>query len=162
MTIPYSLCSYSEQRELPYVVLAVFKPGPRPWRKSRIHRALTQLTHDLGFKPLPGRAWKLVGQRGLHAEVRKRAVPGTQATGWHQDGDMDPGVNMDHAIITWANVAPTEFKVGNNIFQPKPFEVVIVRNLGVYHRRPPGAPHERWLFRQRVEVPTNYDLPQVS
>ena len=142
----------------PYIVLGIYHPTL--WKKWKIHRDLTRLTASLGLVPLPGRAWKLVGQRGLHAEVRKRSVPGTQATGWHQDGDMDPGVEMDHAIITWANVAPTEFKVGNNrTFQPKPFEVVIARNLGVYHRRPPNAPQERWLFLQRVEVPTDYDLP---
>ena len=143
----------------PYVVLGVYDPGPQPWKKWRIFRDLTRLTRDLGFTPLPGRSWKLVGQRGLHAEVRKRTVTGSQATGWHQDGDMDAGVEMDHAIVTWANVTPTEFKVGDKIYQPTPFEVVIALNLGCYHRRPPDAPNERWFFRQRVQ---RQDMPWVS
>ena len=141
----------------PYVVLGVYKPT-KPYKKWKIHRALTELARKAGLVPLSGRAWKLVGQRGQHAEVRKRTVEGSQATGWHQDGDMDADVKMDNAIVTWANVTPTEFKVGAAIYQPKPFEVVIARNLGGYHRRPPDAPRERWLFRQRVKVPTHIPL----
>ena len=136
-----------------YVVLGIYDPGPLPWKKWRIFRDLTRFTRDRGLVPLPGRAWKLVGQRGLHAEVRKRSVYGSQATGWHQDGDMDDDVDMDHIIVTWANVAPTEFKVGSVVYQPKPFEVVMVRNQECYHRRPPDAPKERWLFRQRIKMP---------
>ena len=134
----------------PYVVLCTYHPPL--WKKWKIHKDLTGITRRLGFAPLPGRSWKLVGQRGLHAEVRKRTVHGSQATDWHQDGDMDSDVKMDHGIVTWANVAPTEFKVGDTIYQPKPFEVVLARNLECYHRRPPNAPRDRWLFRQRVKL----------
>lgn len=137
----------------PYIVLGVYHPSR--WRAWLIGRDLTTFTREAGLMPLRGRAWKLA--RGswadpmLHAEVRRRGVPGSQATGWHQDGDMDD-VEMNHAIVTWANVAPTEFKVGGTVYQPKPFEVVLASNLACYHRRPPDAPPRRWLFRQRVEM----------
>jgi len=141
----------------PYIVLLKYRP--KIWKKWRIHRDLTRFTAEIGLVPLPGRAWKLVGQRGSHAEVRRRAVEGSQATGWHQDGDMDD-VEMNHGIVTWANVAPTQFKTANGIiYQPEPFEVVIARNLGCYHRRPPDAPNVRWLFRQRVLIPKHMGLP---
>lgn len=66
---------------------------------------------------------------------------------------------MNHAEVLWANKTPTEFQYQGKIYQPKPFEVVLVKNLSCYHRRPKDAPGRRWIFRQRVEVPKHIDLP---
>jgi len=89
----------------------------------------------------------------LHAEVKRRTPKNPKGEDWHQDGDLDPGSNMDHALVLWSSNTPTEFEHEGVVYQPKRMEVVIARNLGCMHRRPPGAPRIRWLFRQRVEVP---------
>lgn len=139
----------------PWISLGQFKPSKR--RCSIIGKELTALTADLGFKPLKDddiqrnerAAWS---DRSLHAEVRMTAVPGSQGTQWHQDGDTSTS-DLDFALVLWANREPTEIKVGDDIYQPKPYEVVVVHNLAGYHRRPPEVSGKRFFFRQRVETP---------
>lgn len=140
----------------PYIVLGVYKPTK--WRAWKIGKELTALTESRGLIPLPGLGGKNNAKAAwnsdiLHAEVRLSAVANSEGTSWHQDGDTTPGANMDHALVLWSNRTPTEFKVGDKIFQPKPFEVVVARNLACSHRRPNNAPSRRWSFRQRVIVP---------
>ena len=147
----------------PYIVL---KPRylPKAWRAWRIGRDLTRLTRGLGLIPLDDpahgpqtfRAWC---DEKLHAEVGWVTYKKGQGEDWHQDGDLSPGSKMDNAMVLWANRTPTEFRFNGKIYQPKPFEVILVRNLGCHHRRPANAPKKRWMFRQRVEVPKNMKLP---
>ena len=141
-----------------YVVLGEYYPV-KPWKAWRIGRDLTQMTHYIGLVPHedpkhgpePHASWV---DKSLHAQVRRFNLNG-QGGSWHQDGDTTPGSRMDCAMVLWSNVAPTLFKstTDNKIYQPKPYEVVLVRNLSCYHRRPDNAPYERWLFRQRIALP---------
>lgn len=139
----------------PYRVIGRYVP-PR-WRASVIGIDLTGMTEDLGFIPFVdpvikqnrGAAWY---SEKLHAEVRMTAVPGSEGTSWHQDGDTSPGANMDMGIILWSNRWPTQFILENKIYQAKPFDLIIARNLKGRHRRPPEAEGRRWSFRQRVTI----------
>ena len=137
---------------------------PHPWRAWRIGRDLTRLTKKLGLVPLDDhingpqtfRAWC---DEALHAEAGWITYKGGQGEGWHQDGDLAPGSKMDHAEVLWANRTPTEFQYKGKVYQPKPFQVILVGNLSCHHRRPADAPRRRWLFRQRVEMPKHLELP---
>jgi len=151
----------------PFVVVGTYRPTK--YRASRIGKYLTRFTNDLGITPLKdgvhgAQATSIWCDEALHAEVRRFAQH-AQGSGWHQDGDMAPGSNMDHAAILWASVTPTEFSdmlVHAKIYRPEPYEIIIVRNLCGYHRSPPDAPKKptrRWFFRQRIEVPKWMDLP---
>lgn len=147
----------------PYLVLKQ-RYCPKTWRAWQIGRDLTNLTRKLGFVPLDDpahgpqtfRAWC---DEDLHAEAGWVTYKKGQGEDWHQDGDLEPGSRMDNAMVLWANRTPTEFRFGGKIYQPKPFEVILVRNLSCHHRRPKNAPTRRWLFRQRVEVPKHIALP---
>lgn len=147
----------------PYVVLRK-RFVPRRWRAWYIGRRLTDLTEKRGLIPLDDpahgpqtfRAWC---DEDLHAECGWVTYKGNQGEDWHQDGDLKPGSRMDNAMVLWSNRTPTEFRYKNKIYQPKPFEVILVRNLACHHRRPANAPKRRWIFRQRVEVPTHIKLP---
>lgn len=138
-----------------YKVLGVYKPPV--WKAWKIGRDLTKFTYSLGLEPLRdknhkrnyGAAWN---NNTLHAEVRKTAVEGSEGTQWHQDGDTSPGANMDCGLVLWSNRMPTQFRHEDKIYQPKPYEVVLVSNLACQHRRPPEAVGRRWSFRQRVNV----------
>lgn len=137
----------------PYVILEVYKPAI--WKSWKIGRDLTIITKNLGFKPFKavdtryqGAAWADIE---LHAHVRRRTLRKEDGAQWHQDGDYGH-IPMEHGLIFWSNRTPTEFKVWDQIYQPKPFEVVYFSNLDGLHRRPPNAPRKRWLFRQRVEL----------
>jgi len=142
----------------PYVVLCEYHPSREPWRAWRIGRELTAITGKLGLRPHVDAVHGAQETSSwcspeLHAEVRRFTQAHAQGEGWHQDGDLKPGSGMDHAQVLWCNVNPTQFQWNGKVYQPKPFEVVIARNLGCYHRRPPDAPRERWVFRQRVALP---------
>lgn len=147
----------------PYIVLRS-RYVPRHWRAYQIGRDLTMLTREEGLTPLydPAhgpqtfRAWCSVP---LHAEAGFHTYKGGQGEDWHQDGDTTPGSKMDNAMVLWANRTPTEFKYQGQVFQPRPFEVILVRNLACFHRRPADAPKRRWIFRQRVCVPEHLRLP---
>ncbi len=147
----------------PYLVLKE-RYCPKTWRAWQIGRYLTRLTGELGLVPLDDpvhgpqtfRAWC---DEALHAEAGWVTYGGGQGRDWHQDGDTKPGSRMDNAMVLWANRTPTEFRSNGRIYQPKPFQVIIVRNLGCEHRRPADAPSRRWSFRQRVELPTFIQLP---
>lgn len=149
----------------PYLVLGHYKPSV--YRGSVIGPAILALIakHNLvpHIDPVHGpQTTSIWCDEAKHAEVRRFAQPGGQGAAWHQDGDLKDGAGMDHAAVLWASVCPTEFKVDDTIYQPKPFEIVIARNLGCYHRTPPNAPKpptRRWLFRQRVAVPHYLALP---
>ena len=141
----------------PYIILKE-KYIPSKWRAWRIGKDLTKFTQQLGLIPLndtkikrnPGAAWS---DEKTHAEVRMTAVPGSEGTQWHQDGDTSPGARMDHGLVIWANRTPTELFIDNKIYQSESFEVILVRNLAGMHRRPANAPARRFMFRQRVELP---------
>lgn len=147
----------------PYIILRE-RYVPKIWRAYRIGRDLTRLTRSLGLMPLNDpihgpqrfRAWC---NEELHAECGWKTYKGHQGEDWHRDGDLAPGSKMDNAMVLWANRTPTEFRVGETIYQPKPFQVILARNLACLHRRPANAPKRRWIFRQRVEVPKHIDLP---
>lgn len=145
------------EEKQPFTVLAIYHP--KVWRGSAIGAELTRLTRDLGFKPLRTKRMRLhknakQRKRRLHADVTNQADPNTEAASWHQDGDLTLGFPMNHAIVVWCNRAPTEFEYDGRIYRPKPFQVVIARNLACRHRQPPAAAGRRWFFRQRVELPT--------
>ena len=149
----------------PYIVLGTYKP-PR-YRAGIIGAALTAITEEIGLVPHIDPAHgpqetSIWCDTALHAEVRRFAQH-SMGSGWHQDGDLADGSAMDHAAVLWANKTPTEFKTDDGqICRPKPFEVVLVRNLNGHHRSPPDAPQKpkrRWFFRQRVEIPKEMNLP---
>ena len=137
----------------PYKVLGRYVP-PK-WRAWQIGKDLTKLTASLGYVPLvdkhikqnKGAAWY---DESLHAEVRKTAVPFSEGTDWHQDGDTSSGANMDHVLVLWSNKSPTEFRVGDNVYVPDRFQVVAAKNLACVHRRAPEVEGRRWSFRQRM------------
>ena len=147
----------------PYVVLKD-RFVPKRWRAWYIGKRLTALTRRHGLVPHDDpahgpqtfRAWC---RETLHAECGPRTKKGGQGEDWHQDGDTTPGAVMDHAMVLWTNRTPTQFKYKGRIYQPRPFQVILVRNLACYHRRPKNAPRRRWTFRQRVQVPDHIDLP---
>ena|SRR5438128_8096774 len=138
---------------IPYIVLCVYKQLENTCWK--IGKDLTNITKELGFIPFkndeikrnPKAAWF---DYDLHAEVRKTAVRGSEAVSYHADGDNSTN-DMNFTMIVWANKDPTEFKLENQIFQPKPFELVMAWNLGCYHRRPPRVNGHRLFFRQRIK-----------
>lgn len=147
----------------PYVILRE-RYVPKIWRAWAIGRYLTRLTQELGLVPLNDpkhgpqtfRAWC---DDKLHAECGWVTYKGNQGEDWHQDGDLIAGSKMDNAMVLWANRTPTEFRYQGKIYQPLPFRVILVRNLSCHHRRPDNCPDRRWIFRQRVEVPTHIKLP---
>ena len=148
----------------PFLVL-VDRYIPSKWRPRVIGRELTQMMDHMGIVPHPDpihgpihwrRGWY---NDTLHAEVRRITLPAPAAGDWHKDGDTTPGSKMDCAIVVWANRAPTEFEWAGQVYQPKPFQVVISRNLLCPHRRPSDAPSRRWFYRQRVKVPTHLAIP---
>jgi hypothetical protein len=148
----------------PFLVLKHYVP--KIWDGKMIGTHLVGYGTSLGLKPLldpfkgpvPSKIWHSLS---WHAEVRRRTLAKPAAESWHQDGDLDAGCNMDHALLLWANRTPTEFKTPDGkIWQPAPFEVVLARNLACFHRRPANAPRRRWMFRQRVLVPLHLkELP---
>ena len=141
---------------IPYCVLGVYKPPF--WKAWKVGRDLTTFTKLQGFIPLDDPAhgpldvsWS---NKELHAEVRRTTSYGKGGDDWHQDGDTTDCARMDSALVLWSNVTPTQFRLKDGtIFQPEPFEVVVALNRELFHRRPPGAPPLRYLFRQRVEIP---------
>lgn len=143
----------------PFVVLKKWKWGPKGRYASKIGLALTDITRDMGLVPLindeiqrnPKAAWF---DYDLHAEVRMTAVKGSEGVGWHQDGDTSTS-DMDFSLVLWASRDHTQFKFPDSVqvYQPKPFELVIAKNLDAYHRRPPQVEGRRWQFRQRVVTP---------
>jgi hypothetical protein len=146
----------------PYAVLTTYHPPKLPgkdglvrYRGYRIGKDLVALVESLGLKPFPvgkhkthpGAAWSNAER---HAEVRKTAVSDSEGTQWHQDGDTT-GADMNCGLVLWSDTHPTQFKTPDGkVYQPKPFEVVAVRNLSCHHRRPNDAPSQRWSFRQRI------------
>lgn len=146
----------------PYVSLGTYR-WPKGGRfASKIGKALTDITRDLGLVPLPndeikrnpGAAWF---SYPLHAEVRMTAVPGSEAEGWHQDGDTSTS-QMDFGMVLWASKTHTLLKdASGKIWQPKPFEIVYINNLDVYHKRPDHIEGRRFQFRQRVKKATLWE-----
>ena len=144
---------------LPFRVLAIYKPST--WTARIVGRELTDLTAKLGYTPhddpvhgplsLKGRNWSSVL---LHAEVRRRTFATTQAEGWHYDADLSPGGNPNCLICLWASNTPTliRWKHSPEIFQPRPYEVVLFNNMHCEHKRPSNCPKVRWVFRQRLAV----------
>lgn len=147
----------------PYVVLRE-RFMPKRWRAWYIGKRLTEITQREGLVPFddpahgpqPFRAWC---DEELHAECGWVTYKGNQGEDFHQDGDLKEGARMDSALVLWTNRTPTEFEYKGRIYQPKPFQLVIARNLACKHRRPSNAPKRRWIFRQRVEVPDHINLP---
>lgn len=143
----------------PFRILGRYKWPKKGRYCSIMGRDLTAITKELGLIPFDNDdiqrnanpAWS---DYDLHAEVRMTAVSGSEGEDWHQDGDTSTD-NMDCALVLWTNRDPTlfRFKDSDIIYQPDPFEIVIARNLGALHKRPPQAAGKRFLFRQRVEVP---------
>ena len=158
----------------PYLVLGRYVPTV--WDVERIARSLCWITHKAGLVPHVDSAhgpltkvpWFSVP---LHAEVRRRSFKTKMAEGWHYDGDTTPGSRPGCALVLWASNNPTEIKFNMSgvagmlrgpdpkVYQPKPYEVVIFANLSCLHRRPEGVPRIRWVFRQRVAIPTTMELP---
>ena len=147
---------------LPYVVLGVYKP--EEWKSWRVGRDLTNITKECGLKPhydpahgpLTTVPWYSIP---LHAEVRRRTFKTAQAEDWHYDGDTTQGSKPECCLVLWASNHPTEIQWNGKIYVPKPYEVVLFKNMSVRHRRPANVPRIRWVFRQRVGVPNHIDLP---
>lgn len=150
----------------PYVVLGIFTRKDcelHDWSPKLIGEALCGVTklhglvphYDPAHGPLETAAWYSIAR---HAECRNYTFNTKQAEAWHFDGDTTPGSKPDCCLVTWASSKPTEFLYYGKIYQAEPWEIVIVRNLAVKHRRPEGCARYRWMFRQRVEVPKNMEL----
>jgi hypothetical protein len=140
---------------IPFKVLAVYKP-PK-WSARRVGRDLCKISAEAGYSPLADsvhgpQLWCPWVSEKLHAEVKRRTPKKRKGADWHQDGDLDPGSQMNHILILWTTNTPTEFRVGNKVYRPKPYEVVAFHNLSGHHRTPPDAKRVRWLFRQRCEI----------
>ena len=138
---------------LPYKVLGVYKP--KIWNARKIGNDLTKITKDFGLVPLRDKdsryekaSWH---DSKLHAHLRRRTLIKPEGAQWHQDGDFGH-VTMRHFLVLWSTNTPTELKANGVIYQPKPFEIILVDNLACFHRRPPDAPRKRWFFRQRVHI----------
>jgi len=146
----------------PYLVLGVYKP--EIWKSYIVGRELTALTRGWGLiphkdpahGPLHSVPWY---SEPLHAEVRRRTFKTAQAEDWHYDGDTTPGSKPECCLVLWATNNPTEIQYQGRIYRPKPYEVVIFKNMSVRHRRPTNVPRIRWVFRQRVIVPEHLNLP---
>ena len=154
----------------PFIVLATFKP--EKWSARIIGQALTDITDSYGLVPhddpahgplpLKGRNWVSIA---LHAEVRRRTFRTQMAEGWHYDGDTTPGAKPKCCLVLWASNHPTEIRFRGSlehpdaeaqvIWTPRPYELVLFNNLDCVHRRPLDCPRIRWVFRQRVEVPSH-------
>ena len=159
----------------PYVVLSTYVPQVMPadkwnaskgWRAWKVGEDLTNLTSKRGLIPLydpkhPAQTWPSWFSTKLHAEVKKWTPEHPGGEAWHYDGDTTPGAKTCCALVLWASNTPTEIRLNSDskVYQPEPFEVVIFHNEHCSHRRPPSAPENRFLFRQRVEVPTHIKLP---
>lgn len=148
----------------PFVVLGHYEP--LDWKSWLIGKYLTSFTKSKGLVPHvdpkhPAQDWTPWNDEKLHAEVRIWTVFNKQGAGWHQDGDTTPGSDMDCALVLWADWKPTQFLFGGCIFQPEPYDIVIARNMCGAHRRPPEikGDTQRWVFRQRVQVPKHLKLP---
>lgn len=149
----------------PYKVLGTYEPKGKEWKSWLIGKKLTEFTKDHGLVPHvdpkhPAQDWTPWSDMALHAEVRIWTVKNPQGAQWHQDGDTTPGALMDHALVLWADYQPTEFLYKGCIYQPKPYEIVLVKNMSCSHRRPPGLwkDEQRWVFRQRVKVPNKHHI----
>ncbi len=138
----------------PWFSLGYHRP-PR-WKAWEVGRDITRLTEAAGLEPFADplhrhqvkAAWC---SESKVAYVRRRTVHNPKAADWHQDGDQT-GEDMDFSIVLWATNTPAEIE-GHEIVSPQPYEVVLIRNLDVRHRRPPNAPRVRWIFRQLVRNP---------
>ena len=138
----------------PYTVLTYYEPVL--WRCWKIGRDLTRITRDLGFLPLQAEDSRYErapwSDNRLHAHVRRRTLRSVAGEDWHQDGDYGH-VPMDHLLAFWSSNTPTEIRDSTGrVWQPRPYELVIINNLEVFHRRPLDAPRRRWFFRQRLQV----------
>lgn len=154
----------------PYIVLGTYKPTL--WKAFRVGRDICGITKAAGLiphidpahGPLHGAAWF---NEALHAECRRRTFKTKQAEGWHYDGDTTPGSKPNCCLVLWSSTQPTWIKWQNlnhhfeapEYFVPKPFEVILFRNMSCLHRRPPNCVKNRWTFRQRVAVPGHLELP---
>lgn len=146
----------------PFVVLTTYRP--EIWNPRKVGLDLCAITRGNDLKPHPDPIhgplttvpWY---SDRLHAEVRRRTFKTKQAEGWHYDGDTTPGANPNCAMVLWASNTPTEILYKGEIYVPKPYDVVLFKNLSVQHRRPLDCPRVRWVFRQRVAVPTHIQLP---
>lgn len=159
----------------PYIVLAHYHPTKHPadkwnkspgWRAWRVGEDLCNLTQKEGLKPLydsvhPAQTWPSWYDSSLHAEVKKWTPEHPGGEAWHYDGDTTPGAKTVCALVLWASNTPTliQFKSNSKVYQPEPYEVVIFHNMHCLHRRPSGCPEDRFLFRQRVDVPKHMELP---
>ncbi len=141
-------------KDRPYKILGIYKPYGKLYRE--IGKDLTDITKSLGYIPFKNDEIKrnnkaIWSDYHLHAEVRRKAVIGSEGTEWHQDGDTSTK-NMNCGMILWADRDGTEFKVEDKVFQCLPYQIVYFNNLDCYHRRPPHVEGKRISFRQRVEI----------
>ena len=147
----------------PYKVIGKYIPGvrlpgeTRQQRATRIGKYLTKFTASLELLPhidpehgpiVLSKSWY---DKLLHAEVRSVTKDST-AEDWHYDGDTTDGANPKCYMVLWASNHPTLIRVNSSgeVFQLKPYEIVLIDNMAVQHRRPSGCPKYRSLFRQRV------------
>lgn len=138
----------------PFVILGDY--WPPEWSPKRVGEDLLAVTHALGLSPLQDYAQKTQYTAPWYseywsAEVRRRTPSNTRAEGWHQDGDLDRGANMDMGLVLWSTNTPVEVMLDGKIFQPKPRQIILLHNLSCVHRRPPYAEFVRWRFRQKVK-----------
>lgn len=149
-----------------HVVLGMYKPklyvhysspAKRRAAAAKVGEYLVKFTADLGLVPHIDPAHGPIEQAKAwystkdHAEVRTLTMA-SSAEDWHYDGDDTDGADPNCAMVLWTSVMPTELKTPDGkIYQPNPWEIVIFNNMRVLHRRPPGCPKHRWVFRQRCQ-----------
>jgi hypothetical protein len=147
----------------PFIVLATYKP--EIWSPRRVGLELCAITKKAGLKPHydpkhgPNHMTKTWWSEALHAEIHRRTADVKAAEGFHYDGDTTPGSNPECCLVLWSTNNPTEIMYQGKIYRPKPYDLVIFKNRSVTHRRPENCPKVRWLFRQRVALPTHMKLP---
>lgn len=143
----------------PFFVLGRVEPQiESDWRASKLGPLLVVITRIFGLDPLvdplhgpePRSSWK---SEADHAQVRRFNFDGPGGS-WHYDGDTTPGAITDNALVLWASNTPTQVRWANDetLWTPPPFVLILFSNSDCRHRRPPGAPRERWTFRQRVTI----------
>src|SRR6266568_2775907 len=134
---------------VPFVVLGTYKPDK--WNATKVGLDLTNLTKKAGLIPHvdpahgPNKLVKSWFSEKLHAEVHRRTASVQAAEDWHYDGDTTPGSKPNCCLVLWSTNHPTEVMFEGKVYTPKPYEVIIVKNMSVKHRRPAEVPRVRWL-----------------
>jgi len=124
----------------PYTVLGTYTPEVYDFR---IRAELRAFTARQGLHSHPELAGDGISVRGpdhiSHGNVKA----------WHHDANQILADTL--GIVLWSSETPTEILGSDGtVYQPAPFEVVLIRNSEVHHRQPDTIGTNRWFYRQFV------------